>query len=80
MGAQANDAHTVYTIDGPSGTFYGWAVSELADVDGDGVTDWITGAILDGDAFNGSVEIRSGATGAVLTRRAGDSCLATTAT
>lgn len=68
---EANDAHTVYSIEGAPGSLYGWAVSELDDVDDDGVTDWITGAVID-DGFRGSVEVRSGASGALLHRRTGD--------
>ncbi len=66
----ANDAHTAYVVERP-GSYYGWAISELDDVDGDGITDWVAGGILHG-GFDGSVEIRSGATGALLVRRTGD--------
>lgn len=68
---EANDAHTVYVVDGIPGSLYGWAVSELDDVDDDGVMDWVTGAVIE-DSFAGATEIRSGATGALLARRSGD--------
>lgn len=68
----ANDAHAEYLVEGAPGSLYGWAVSELQDVDDDGVTDWVTGGVIDGAEFNGSVEIRSGATGTLLHRRTGD--------
>ena len=66
----ANDAHTVYDVD-TGETYFGWAISELADVDGDGITDWVVGSVLE-NGYAGAVEIRSGATGALLHRRDGD--------
>lgn len=49
------------------GSLYGWAVSELTDVDGDGVTDWVAGAIgTNGNA--GSTHVVSGASGTELFR------------
>jgi hypothetical protein len=48
---------------GQAGANFGWAVSELADVDGDGVQDAIVSAILDGPSNNGAVFVFSGATG-----------------
>ncbi len=53
-----------------SGERYGWAVSELADIDGDGVQDAIIGApfhTVDGQR-NGHTDVRSGRTGEVLHR------------
>lgn len=53
-----------------SGERYGWAVSELADIDGDGVQEAIIGAPLhtvDGQ-INGHTDVRSGRTGEVLYR------------
>lgn len=49
------------------GSYYGWAVSELADVDGDGATDLIVGGIAF-DGYRGVTEVRSGRTGALLHR------------
>lgn len=66
----ANDAHTVYRVE-TGQLYYGWAISELADADGDGVTDWVSGSILE-DGFSGAMEVRSGATGALLHRREGN--------
>jgi hypothetical protein len=48
---------------GQAGALFGWAVSELTDVNGDGVTDAIVGAVLDGPSSNGAVYVFSGATG-----------------
>lgn len=53
-----------------SGERYGWAVSELADIDGDGVQEAIIGApfhAVDGQ-LNGHTDVRSGRTGDVLFR------------
>lgn len=54
----------VLADDGP---YYGWAVSELEDVDGDGVTDWITGSI-GADGWSGFAQVVSGADGTELFR------------
>lgn len=59
----------LYTVVGAEGGYFGWAVSELADVDGDGVTDWISGAPFDPVP---SVSVHSGATGAELWTVHGD--------
>jgi len=62
-----------WTGDQP-GEAYGWAVSELADVDGDGVQEAIIGApfhAADGQ-LNGHTDVRSGATGDVLYRLDGE--------
>ncbi|MDT4978540.1 MAG: hypothetical protein QOG07_419 [Pseudonocardiales bacterium] len=59
--------HT-WTGDQP-GEGYGWAVSELRDVDGDGATDAIIGAPFHATAAGsnaGHVDLRSGRSGAVL--------------
>ena len=52
-----------------AGEGYGWAVSELRDVDGDGATDAIIGAPFHATAAGsnaGHVDVRSGRSGAVL--------------
>jgi len=55
--------HVLWSVNGDPGTAFGWAVSELADVNGDGVEDAIVSAVLDGPASNGAVYVYSGATG-----------------
>jgi hypothetical protein len=60
----------LYTWTGDqSGESYGWAVSELRDVDGDGATDVVIGAPFHATAAGsnaGHVDVRSGRTGDVL--------------
>ena len=59
--------HT-WTGDQP-GESYGWAVSELRDVDGDGATDAIIGAPFHATATGpnaGHVDVRSGRSGSIL--------------
>jgi hypothetical protein len=58
--------HVLWSVNGDAGTLFGWAVSELADVNGDGVTDAIVSAVLDGPSNNGAVYVYSGATGDLL--------------
>jgi len=58
--------HVLWSVNGDPGTAFGWAVSELADVDGDGVEDAIVSAVLDGPDSNGAVYVYSGATGDLL--------------
>jgi hypothetical protein len=56
--------HVLWSVNGgQAGALFGWAVSELTDVNGDGVTDAIVGAVLDGPSSNGAVYVFSGATG-----------------
>ncbi|MBK7403549.1 MAG: FG-GAP repeat protein [Phycisphaerales bacterium] len=62
------DAEALYFIDGEGGG-YAWAVSELADVDGDGLGDWITGAprlATTSGNQSGRLYVYSGATGLLL--------------
>ncbi|MEQ1504553.1 MAG: hypothetical protein ABMB14_20105, partial [Myxococcota bacterium] len=59
------DAAEVWRVDGAAGSLFGWAVSELDDVDGDGVTDVIVGAPIR-DGYTGGTTALSGATGAVI--------------
>jgi len=69
------DAVALQTFTGTqSGETYGWAVADLADIDGDGVTEVISGAPFNttGGVRSGRVEVRSGATGAVLHEFLGD--------
>lgn len=62
------DATALHIIDGEGGGF-AWAVSELADIDGDGAGDWITGApglaTANGTA-SGRLYVYSGATGDLI--------------
>jgi hypothetical protein len=58
--------HT-FTAPAPGGLF-GWAVSELSDVDGDGVGDVIVGNPFAGPDANGAVFVYSGRSGALLYR------------
>lgn len=69
------DAVALQTFTGQPGETYGWAVADLADIDGDGVTDAISGAPFNAEngPRTGRVEVRSGATGAVLFEFVGDS-------
>ncbi|MFG0276295.1 MAG: integrin alpha, partial [Phycisphaerales bacterium] len=69
------DAAALQTFTGQSGESYGWAVADLADIDGDGVTDAISGAPFNAanGPRSGRVEVRSGATGALLFAFVGDS-------
>lgn len=65
-GAFVDDDPVLHTLT-DEGPFYGWAVSELTDVDADGVTDWIAGSI-GADDFSGFTQVVSGATGTELFR------------
>jgi hypothetical protein len=47
---------------------FGWAVSELEDVDGDGALDGIAGEPFTGPSAEGSLRVFSGATGATIYR------------
>ncbi|HXJ65584.1 MAG TPA: integrin alpha [Actinomycetota bacterium] len=58
--------HVLWSVNGDPGTLFGWAVSELADVNGDGVTDAIVSAPLDGGSSTGAVYAYSGANGDLL--------------
>lgn len=49
-------------------TAFGWAVSELGDIDGDGAMDGIAGEPFTGPSLEGSVRVFSGATGAMIYR------------
>jgi len=56
--------HVLWAVTGGQpGALFGWAVSELEDIDGDGVKEAMTSAILDGPSANGAVFVFSGATG-----------------
>src|SRR6478735_7467763 len=66
--------HLLHTFHGPTtgkGAFFGWAVSELRDVNGDGVTDVVIGEVDGGSNMQGRVWVYSGRTGRLLFRRSG---------
>jgi FG-GAP repeat len=53
----------------PAGSYFGWAVSELGDVDGDGVKEAIVGEPYNGDdAATGTTYVYSGRTGRLIYR------------
>jgi len=61
--------HTGGLTVGLSGDTYGYAVDGVGDADGDGVDDYVIGVPSDDDGLNqflGSVELRSGSTGALI--------------
>ncbi len=58
------DATAIHTLQG-IGTF-GWAVSELRDIDGDGVPEVITGSPTRSGVNTGRVSVHSGTTGAEI--------------
>src|SRR5215475_11061513 len=64
----------LYELDGTSHSgSYGWAVSQLRDVNHDGATDFIVGEPFDGpDAATGTTYVYSGRTGALLHRYDGE--------
>ena len=73
-GTFVQPVHVLHTFHGPTtgkGAFFGWAVSELRDVDGDGVTDIVIGAVDGGPKQQGRVSVYSGRTGHLLFRRSG---------
>jgi hypothetical protein len=73
-GSFVQPVHVLHTFRGPTtgkGALFGWAVSELRDVDGDGVTDAIVGEVDGGSKMQGRVWVYSGRTGHLLFRRSG---------
>src|SRR5215211_7954297 len=64
-GTFVEPARVLQTFHGVQDGYLGWAVSELADVDGDGVTDVIAGEPSTPDQ-SGSTWVYSGRTGTVL--------------
>jgi hypothetical protein len=63
------DGSPLYIVPGLAGSeFYGEALDAIADVDGDGVDDWVVGAPFasSGMVRNGRVELRSGTDGSLI--------------
>jgi hypothetical protein len=73
-GTFVQPVHVLHTFHGPTtgkGAYFGWAVSELRDVDGDGVTDVVVGEVDGGSKQRGRVWVFSGRTGTLRFRRSG---------
>ena len=73
-GTFVQHVHVLATFHGPTtgkGAYFGWAVSELRDVNGDGVTDLVIGEVNGGSDIRGRVWVYSGRTHKLLWRRAG---------
>ena len=64
-GTFVEPVRVIHTFSGVQDGYLGWAVSELADVDGDGATDLILGEPSTPDQ-SGSTWVRSGRTGAII--------------
>ena len=69
-GSFVEPVRVIHTFTGVQDGYLGWAVSELADIDGDGVTDLIAGEPNTPDAA-GNTWVYSGRTGGVLHKFAG---------
>ncbi len=73
-GTFVQPVHVLHTFHGPTtgkGAFFGWAVSELRDVNGDGVTDVVIGEVNGGSKLRGRVWVYSGRSGHLLFHRSG---------
>jgi hypothetical protein len=73
-GTFVQPVHVMHTFHGPTtgkGALFGWAVSGLRDVNGDGVTDIVIGEVDGGSNMRGRVWVYSGRTGKLLFRRSG---------
>lgn len=67
IGSFIEDVTVLGTFERHGGrSFYGWELSELEDVDGDGVTDLITGGVIWPPNRSGIVDVWSGGTGKLL--------------
>src|SRR5690349_669828 len=73
-GSFVQHVRVLATFHGPTtgqGAYFGWAVSELRDVNGDRVTDLVIGEPGGGASSRGRVWVYSGASGGLLSRRTG---------
>src|SRR5690349_190441 len=73
-GSFVQQVHVLATFHGPTtgqGAYFGWAISELRDVTGDGVTDLVIGEVNGGSELRGRVWVYSGRTGRLIFRRSG---------
>jgi hypothetical protein len=61
-----DEAAVIHTLTMPDGSDFGWAISELQDVDGDGVTDLIVSDDHHTTTNSGVVYVFSGSSGALL--------------
>ncbi|HYH93611.1 MAG TPA: hypothetical protein VD763_10660 [Candidatus Saccharimonadales bacterium] len=66
------DGTPLFTFSGDAGDYYAYAVADAGDTDGDGVSDILVGNPEDGVQSPGRVELRSGASGAILHTFVGD--------
>jgi hypothetical protein len=73
-GTFVQPVHVLATFHGPTtgkGAYFGWAVSELRDIDADHVTDLVVGEVNGGSRIRGRVWVYSGRTGRLIFREAG---------
>lgn len=73
-GTFVQPARVLHTFHGPTtgkGAYFGWAISELRDIDGDHVSDLVIGEVNGGSHIRGRVWVYSGRTGRLIFRRAG---------
>ena len=73
-GTFVQPVHVLAAFHGPTtgqGAYFGWAVSGLDDINGDGVADLIVGEVNGGANLRGRVWVYSGATGHLIYREVG---------
>ncbi|MHC4976152.1 MAG: hypothetical protein ACYTF7_06050, partial [Planctomycetota bacterium] len=63
-----SDVNELFSFAGPTWTYYGWAVADIADLDGDGVRDSMISAPWSNKygPNSGYIEVRSSATGSLI--------------
>ena len=69
------DGTELHTLDGTAGDFFGTSVAGLGDVNQDGYDDFVVGATLAGDSFEGTATVFSGVDGSVLMTVNGNSAV-----